>query len=207
MEGYSKSKRTSCDKIQQKSPPLSFGECLQQSKRGDRLNQKCLFCSNGPKVSKAAAAFKSAANISANTLTAWTLLTRLSGRGQTLHEGHHRPAQHPEVDRSCTVWLKGLVSDSSCLSSEMADLPREKPVRPTVIVENVMRGLMWPLSRLVLQAFKPRLLKVTSRARRKRHDEQSQEEDINDASICGSLRSPEVGDSCVNHAAQIAQKE
>lgn len=66
---------------------------------------------------------------------------------------------------------------------------------------------MWLLSRLVLQAFKPRLLKLTSRARRKRHDEQSQEEDINDASICGSLRSPELGDSRVNHAAQIAKKE
>ena len=89
----------------------------------------------------------------------------------------------------------------------MAHEPREKPVKPTTIVENVMRGLMWPSSRLVLQALKPRLLKLTSRARRKRYDEQSQEEDIKDASICRSLRSPEVGDSRVKHAAQIAKKE
>lgn len=92
-------------------------------------------------------------------------------------------------------------------SCERGEIPREKPVKPTSIVENVMRGLMWPSSRSVLWAFNAELLKLTSRARGKRHGEQSQEEYINDASVCGSLRSPKIGSGRVSHAAQVAKKE
>lgn len=70
-----------------------------------------------------------------------------------------------------------------------------------------MRGLMWPVTRSVLRAFRSELLKLTSRARCKCHDEQSQEEDINDPSVGGGLRSSEVRDSRVNHAAEVAKKE
>ena len=91
-------------------PPCFSGENSHQSKRRDGLNQKCLFCSNGSRVSKATAASESAANVRAETMKAWTFLTRLSVLRQMHHEGRHQPAQHPEVDRSCTEWLKDLVS-------------------------------------------------------------------------------------------------
>lgn len=194
-------------KLSAESPLSLVGGSLQQSKRGDRLNQKGLFCSNRPRVSKATAAFESAANVRAEMPKIWTLLTRLSGLRQMHREGRHPPTQLLEVDRSCTIWLKGFVSVLPYSSCKMVGIPREKPVKPTTIVENVMRGLMWPSSQSVLHAFKPGLLKLTSRARRKCHDEQSQEEDINDASVCGSLWSPKIGDSRVNHTAEVAKKE
>lgn len=128
------------------STPSLLGEDSQQSKRGDRLNQKCLFCSNGSRASKAAGAVKSATGVKAETLRDSTILTRLSGLRQTLHERRHQPARHPEVDRSCTVWLTELVSISSYAACDIADIPREKSVNPTVIVGNVMMGLMWPFS-------------------------------------------------------------
>lgn len=56
-----------------------FSGNSQQSERGDRLNQKCLSDSNGSRISKATAPFKSTANIRAETPRTWTLLTRLSG--------------------------------------------------------------------------------------------------------------------------------
>ena len=86
-------------------------------------------------------------------------------------------------------------------------IPREKPVKPTVIVENVMMGLMWPLSRSVLRALKPTLVELTSRTRCKCHDEQGQEEDVDNPSVCRSLWSSKICDGRVNHAAQIAKKK
>ena len=102
---------------------------------------------------------------------------------------------------------EGIVSVPSYGSCRIWGIPREKPVKPTVIVENVMMGLMWPLSRSVLRAFKPPLVKLTPRTRCKCHDEQSQEENIDNPSVCGSLGRPKVCDGRVNHATQIAKKE
>ena len=90
---------------------------------------------------------------------------------------------------------------------KIADRPREKPVKPTIIVEKVMIGLMWPSPHLIFQASESRLIEQTSRTRCKCHDEQSQEKYVNDPSIGGSLRSPKIHDRCVNHAIQIAEKE
>ena len=39
---------------------------------------------------------------------------------------------------------------------EMTRIPRENPVKPTVIVENVIKGLMWPFFRSVLPGFSTR---------------------------------------------------
>ena len=86
---------------------------------------------------------------------------------------------------------------SSC---EMAEIPREKPVKPTNIVENVMSGMMWPLPQSVLQAFECSLPKLTSRTRRKCHDEQSQEEDVRNPGVRRSLGSSKIGDGRINHA-------
>ena len=90
---------------------------------------------------------------------------------------------------------------------EIVGIPREKPVKPTIIVEKVMVGLMWPSSQSIFQASESRLIEQTSRARRKCHDEQSQEKYVDDPSICGSLRSPKIRDSRVNNAVQIAEEE
>lgn len=97
-------------------PSSLFSGNSQQSERGDRLNQKCLSDSNGSRISKATAPFKSAANVRAETPRTWTLLTRLSGLRQRHHEGRHQPARHPEVGRSCRVWLMRSVSVPSCAS-------------------------------------------------------------------------------------------
>ena len=86
-------------------------------------------------------------------------------------------------------------------SGEVMRIPREKPVKPTVIVENVIKGLTWPFLQSVLPGLIAGLLKLTSRARCNCYDEQCQEKDISDPSVCGTLRSPEVRNSRVNHAA------
>ena len=86
-------------------------------------------------------------------------------------------------------------------------IPREKPVKPTVIVENVINGLMWPFFRSVLPGLIAGLLKLTSRARCKCYNKQCQEENVSDPSVRGTLRSPEIRNSRVNHAAQVTEKE
>lgn len=112
--------------------PLSYlGHNSQQSKRGDSLDQKCLFGGNGSRVSKATAAFESIGNVRAETLRAWTFLTRSSGLRQTHHVGRHQPVRRLEVDRSSTIWLTGLVSVPSYAPGDIAKIPREKPVKPT----------------------------------------------------------------------------
>ncbi len=58
------------------------------------------------------------------------------------HEEHHQTGRHLEADRSYTVYLRGSVNLLSNDSDEKARIPLEKPVRPTVIVENVMMGLI-----------------------------------------------------------------
>ena len=66
---------------------------------------------------------------------------------------------------------------------------------------------MWPFISLNSTSFIARVLRRTSRARREGHNEQSQEEDIGNPSVRGSLRSPKIRDGCVNHAAQVTKKE
>lgn len=138
--------------VSAKSSQNVIGSKLQQSIGGDRLDQKCLPYSNGSRVPKTTAAFKSTTNIRIKAARAWTLPTRSNAPRQTHHEGHHQLVRLPEVDHSCRVWLKILVSILSNDSNEIARVPREKPVRPTVIVAKVMIGLMWPFSRSVLRA-------------------------------------------------------
>ncbi len=90
-------------KVSTGSAPSFFWKNLQQSIRGDRLNQECLSCRSGSGISKATAAFKSATNIRAEVLKAWTLLTRSSALRQMRHEGHHQIVRHPDLHISESV--------------------------------------------------------------------------------------------------------